>query len=63
MENYPSEFDGLLHEMVPKEPFMNQETIYMNKKGDINCSTVTDYTTENLNIIGIEKKVCHVCKK
>ena len=59
-QNDSSEFYGLIHEMVSREPFIDQEISYINEKGEINCSTVTDYTTGNLNIIKIEQKVCKV---
>ena len=34
----------------------NQEISYIRYKGEMNCSTVTDYITQILNIIEIEKK-------
>ena len=40
--------------MVLKEPFINQEIIYIVEKGEMNCSTVTDYISEYLNIIEME---------
>ena len=33
--NYFSEFVGLLHEMISKEPCINQEMIYIKKKGEM----------------------------
>ena len=40
---YSLEFGGLLHKMVRKEPYINQERGYSNKKGENNASTVSDY--------------------
>ena len=57
-----SEFDGLLHEIISKQPFINKEIIYTNEKCEIHCSSVSDYITF-FNIIEIEKNMCEVCKK
>ena len=43
VKNDSPEFDGLLHEMVSKGLFINQEISYMKKKGEMNCSSVSDY--------------------
>ena len=50
-ENYSLGFDGLPHEMVSMETFINRDISYITQKGEINCSAITDYITENLNII------------
>ena len=55
MRNYSLEFDGLLHKMVSKEQFINQEISYINEKGEMNCYSLSGYTTKN-NIIEIEKE-------
>ena len=51
VRNSSSSFYGLLHEMVSNEPFINQVISYINKKVEMNCSTVTDYIIEYSNII------------
>ena len=62
MQNDSSDFDGLLHEMVSKEPFINQEISYINKKGDMNCSIVSNYITKHINIIEIDNKFVRYAK-
>ena len=43
LHNYFSDFDRLFHEMVNKEPFINQEISYINGNGLMKFSTVSDY--------------------
>ena len=56
VQNDSSRFEGSLHEMVSKKPFMNQEISYMNGNGEMKLSTLYAYTKEFLSIIEIEKK-------
>ena len=44
-------------------PFINQETSYINKYSEMNCSTVSDSITSSFNIIENKRKMCEVCKK
>ena len=50
VQNYSSEFDGLIHKMVSKEPFINQEIIYINGKDELELYTVSDYIKYFLSI-------------
>ena len=63
VQNDSSRFEGSLHEMVSKKPFMNQEISYMNGNGEIKLSNVSDYIKSFLSIIKIEIKMCHICYK
>ena len=42
-KNYCSEFEGLLHKMVSKKPFMIQEICYINGNVEIKLCTVSSY--------------------
>ena len=55
MKNYPSEFYWLLHEMVSKEPFINQEINYIDEKGRMDYYNFTYYIVETLRMKSIEK--------
>ena len=46
MKNYSFVFEGLLHEMMSKEPYKNQEMSYINDKIEMNYSAVSDYITK-----------------
>ena len=48
VKNDSSEFYGLLHKMVPKEPFINQEISHINEKGEMNNPAVSDYMKKKL---------------
>ena len=61
MQNDSSEFEGLLHEMMSKELFINQEISYINFNGERKLSTVSNFMKEFLSINEIENKKCHVC--
>ena len=56
VKKYSSGFDGLLRKIVSKEPFVNQEKSYINVKGEMKFSTVSDYLKEFFSIIEIYKK-------
>ena len=50
LHNYFSDFDRLFHKMVNKEPFINQEIIYINGKDELELYTVSDYIKYFLSI-------------
>ena len=54
-KNDYSEFDGLLHEIVSKEPFIKKMISYINKKYEINFYNFTDYIRNVLNTTGIDR--------
>ena len=60
VQNYSSEFEGLLHEMVSKETFINKERSYINLDSERKLSTVSDFIKAFFSINEIEKKKCHV---
>ena len=43
VQNYSSEFEGLLHEIVSKKPFTRQEICYNNGNGERNLYNVSAY--------------------
>ena len=43
IQNDYSEFEGLLHEMVSKKPFLSQEICYINGNGERKLCTVSAY--------------------
>ena len=49
MKNYSSDFDELLHEMLPKKLFINQEISYINYKGEIHYSTLYYFYIYDIN--------------
>ena len=63
MQNDSSYFDGLIQDILSKEPFINPEISYMNGNGEIKLSNVSDYIKSFLSIIKIEIKMCHICYK
>ena len=63
MQNDSSKFEGLIHETMSKEPFINQEISYNNFDGDRKLSTVSNYMKAFLSIIEIENKKCHIYYK
>ena len=42
VQNDSSEFEGLLHEIMSKKPFINQEISYINIDDEIKLSTVSN---------------------
>ena len=40
VQNYSSEFEGLLHKMVSQKPFISQEICHINLNGERNICTV-----------------------
>ena len=54
VQNDSSEFEGLLHEMMSKEPFINQEISYINFDGERKLSTVSNFINAFLSINDIE---------
>ena len=53
VKNDSSEFEGLLHEMMYKKPFIDQEISCINFDGERKLSTVSNYMKEFLSIIEI----------
>ena len=51
LQNESSEFNGLLYVMLSKKPFINQDISYINGKGEMKFSTVSDYIKEFCIII------------
>ena len=43
VQNDSSEFEGLLHEMMSKEPFINKEMSCINFDGERKLSTVSNF--------------------
>ena len=43
VQYYSSEFEGLLHKMVLKKPFMSQEIFYINRNCESKLYTVSAY--------------------
>ena len=43
VQNYSSEFEGLLHEIVSKKTFMSQMICYINGNGERKICTVSEY--------------------
>ena len=60
-QNDSSEFEGLLHKMMSKKPFINQEISYINIGGRMKLSTMSNYIKDFSSIIEIEKEKCHIC--
>ena len=63
MQNYSLDFDGLLHKMVSKEQFINQEISYINEKGEMNCYSLSGYTTKKQYNRNWERKVWSIKKE
>ena len=63
MQHYYSWFEGLLHKMMSKKPFMNQEIRYINGNGGSKLCTMSDYIKEFLSKIETEKKKYHIFSK
>ena len=59
VQNDSSEFEGLLHKMVSRKTFTNQEICSINGNGEIKLCTVSAYIKEFLIIVEIENKKCH----
>ena len=43
IQDYSSEFEGLLHDMLSKKPFMSQVICYINGIGKRKLFTVSEY--------------------
>ena len=56
VQNYSSEFEGLLHEIVSKKPFMSQVICYINGNDETKLWTVSAYIKYILSILEIENK-------
>ena len=63
LQNYSSDFEGLLPKMITKKSSTNQEINYINGNGESKLCTVSDYIEYFLIIIEIENKKCHICSK
>ena len=61
VQNDSSEFEGLIHEMMSKETFINQEISSINFYDERNLSTVSNYMKDFLGIIEVDNKKCHIC--
>ena len=61
MQNDSSEFEGLIHEMMSKEPFINEDISYINLDGERKLSTVYNLMKEFLSKNEIENRKCHIC--
>ena len=51
VQNYSSEFEGLLHKMVPKKPITSQEICYINGNCERKLCTVFSYIKRFLGIL------------
>ena len=63
VQNYYSEFEGLLHKMVSQRPFIIQEICHINFYGERSICNISTYIKEFLSKVEIENKICQRCSK
>ena len=61
VQEYSSEFEAIIHEMISFKLFSNQDICHIDLNGEKRICTVSTYIKEYLSIVEIENKKCQKC--